>query len=147
MAGWLAEKAKTCGYQTEPELRTENAKIKKAAGPATKATNSKTRYVVKIRDFVPMAASIAAHKPGVKVPRALAPVISRVIDQRNACTEFHQAMEESPTKQTQTRTYNMATQLTSCGNQKRPCGICLLFKYTDGWFQTVTLPKSWRKCD
>jgi hypothetical protein len=96
---WLARrKAKNCGYQAEPPPKAPKSKGKPKQSRRTvskKAAASNSQYVVKIRDFVPMAASIAVHKPRIKVPRALAPMINRVVDLRRECTSFYKGSEES----------------------------------------------------
>ena len=107
VASWLASTAKACGYpadllskgswdpsQQAPAKKGGGARLKgkarkeaKAASASTetsKPTCSKSKYVVAIADFLPLAQFIAASKkPRVPVPDSFSAVINRVIDARS----------------------------------------------------------------
>jgi len=109
IADWLAEKAKSCGYEVEPPPKAPRPKrkareaAKAASATSQNAASSSTEHAVNVREFVPMAVCVASAKPRIRVPRGLSPILNRVIELRQACTDFYHGREVSPTTQTQTR--------------------------------------------
>ncbi|PNP82645.1 hypothetical protein FNYG_03876 [Fusarium nygamai] len=92
VARWLASKANHYGYKSqtaEPAQKKSTGRLKgKARKEAkSKATGTKDgtdkKYIVALKDFVPMAKFIVAHrKPTIKVPVTFFDTIGRVIDGR-----------------------------------------------------------------
>ncbi|KAG5765620.1 hypothetical protein H9Q72_006306 [Fusarium xylarioides] len=98
IASWLASTAKECGYpadllsnspspkQPAPRLKGKaRAEAKKKANLPQEATPQKEgpRYVIEIKDFVPLAECISAYKkPALSVPQAFFTTLNRVIKAR-----------------------------------------------------------------
>ncbi|KAF5595065.1 hypothetical protein FPCIR_4690 [Fusarium pseudocircinatum] len=99
IASWLASTAKECGYpadllsnslppkQPAPWLKGKaRAEAKKKANPPQEARLQREgpRYVIEIKDFVPLAECISAYKkPALSVPRAFFTTLNRVIKARS----------------------------------------------------------------
>ncbi|KAJ0382357.1 hypothetical protein COL922a_012734, partial [Colletotrichum nupharicola] len=81
VASWLASTAKACGYPAD--LLKPVGQAKKKAKHKHKNTSSK--YVVALKDFVPLAQFIAgSKKPVVDVPESFVTTINRVINVRSS---------------------------------------------------------------
>lgn len=77
VASWLATTAKACGYSAD--LFTHVGPVKR------KKHNKKDKYIVAIKDFIPLAQFIvASKKPAVAVPESLVDTINRVIRVRSS---------------------------------------------------------------
>ncbi|KAF5690474.1 hypothetical protein FDENT_3858 [Fusarium denticulatum] len=99
ITSWHASTAKECGYpadllsnslppkQPAPRLKGKaRAEAKKKAKPPQEATPQKEgpRYVIEIKDFVPVAECISVYKkPALSVPRAFFTTLNRVIKARS----------------------------------------------------------------
>ncbi|KAF4877788.1 hypothetical protein CGCSCA1_v003190 [Colletotrichum siamense] len=81
VASWLASTAKACGYPAD---------LLKPAGQAKKKAKHKhknisSKYIVALKDFVPLAQFIAgSKKPVVDVPESFVTTINRVINVRSS---------------------------------------------------------------
>ncbi|SCN72209.1 uncharacterized protein FFB20_04136 [Fusarium fujikuroi] len=99
IASWLASTAKECGYpadllsnppapkQPAPRLkgkaRAEAKKKAKVAPQESTPQNEGPRYIIEIKDFVPLAECISAYKkPALSVPRTFFSTLNRVIEAR-----------------------------------------------------------------
>lgn len=102
VASWLASTAKSCGYPADllsgsssqaptPEaskrLKGKARNQPKAAAPQSQGSASRPArpdYTIAIKDFIPLAEFLAAHKkPVVSVPLAFARTLNRVISTRS----------------------------------------------------------------
>ncbi|QGI80829.1 uncharacterized protein FFB20_04743 [Fusarium fujikuroi] len=98
VAGWLASKANHYGYksqtaepndkeaQNKPSGRLKGKAGKEAKSQATEPKDkTDQKYIVALKDYVPMAKFIAAHrKPTIPVPVTVFNTIGRVIDRRSS---------------------------------------------------------------
>lgn len=110
MAAWLASTAKACDYPGEllvskswnqqspqsgrlkgrarKEAKIAASKDKKGGNKASMTETKTSKYIVAIKDFVPLAEFIASHSSkqqhGIVIPDTLFPTLSRVITARTA---------------------------------------------------------------
>ncbi|KAG5743055.1 hypothetical protein H9Q72_013948 [Fusarium xylarioides] len=102
VAAWLASTAKACGYpadlltstaaqQSQPKgggrlkgKARKDAKKQKPAPNAAPVEPTRPKYIIAIKDFIPLAEYIfASTKPLISVPKSLAETIDRVIYMRS----------------------------------------------------------------
>ncbi|KAM7191228.1 hypothetical protein V8F20_009406 [Naviculisporaceae sp. PSN 640] len=109
IASWLAATAKARGYPLDSassnhvgdEEGTPSGRLKGKARKEAKETASKataTKYIVPIKDFIPMAKWIVSQKPAIKVPDTLSSALNKVIELRSAFTTHMQLVERNPEK-------------------------------------------------
>ncbi|CVK86194.1 uncharacterized protein FMAN_06447 [Fusarium mangiferae] len=113
IASWLASAAKECEYpadllsnspdpkQPAPRLRgktrAEAKKKAKVTPQESTPQNEGPRYIIEIKDFVPLAECISAYKkPALSVPRTFFSTLNRVIEAR---TGFSSELDASNQKQ------------------------------------------------
>ncbi|KAK9350250.1 hypothetical protein V1523DRAFT_98130 [Lipomyces doorenjongii] len=108
VASWLASTAKACGYPADllaskswdvapPKSGRLKGKARKAAQAAGTAGSRKvSKYIVALKDFLPLADFIAQYRePGVSVPDSFSTTINRLITTRS---EFGKLMDDHGAK-------------------------------------------------
>ncbi|KAF5605846.1 hypothetical protein FPANT_1095 [Fusarium pseudoanthophilum] len=118
IASWLASTAKECGYpahllsntpvsvtkqqtagagRLKGKARAEAKKRAKAAPNKPAPSKEGPRYVIEIKDFVPLAESISNYKkPALAIPQAFFSTLNRVISVRNGFSEQLLRHNEKP---------------------------------------------------
>ncbi|KAK9322283.1 hypothetical protein V1517DRAFT_140982 [Lipomyces orientalis] len=108
VASWLASTAKACGYPADllaskswdvppPKSGRLKGKARKDAQAAGTAGSRKaSKYIVALKDFLPLARFIAQYRePGVSVPDSFSTIINRLITTRS---EFGKLMDDHGAK-------------------------------------------------
>ncbi|KAK3996598.1 hypothetical protein QBC44DRAFT_377370 [Cladorrhinum sp. PSN332] len=111
VASWLVTTAKACGYtadlitnpnaatsQPAPSKRLKGKARKEAKGKpdaAAKRPSAINKYIVAVKDFIPLADFIASRQPAVSVPDSFAAALTKVITVRSA---FSAKLQEDVTK-------------------------------------------------
>ncbi|KAL8743351.1 MAG: hypothetical protein Q9184_008126, partial [Pyrenodesmia sp. 2 TL-2023] len=116
VATWLAAKSKELGYTIDDEDCQKTNSIsgrlkgkarkqeKEKENPAQGSSNpaAKPCYVVKIKDFVPLAEFLTGYtKPIIKVPVALAKALDRAIELRTQHNEYSRQSTSQDNRETQ----------------------------------------------
>ncbi|KAF5701091.1 hypothetical protein FMUND_14054 [Fusarium mundagurra] len=86
VAAWLASTAKACGYPADLLTSTsaQPSQPKGGAPSAAPVEPTRPKYIIAIKDFIPLAEYIfASTKPLISVPKSLAETIDRVIYMRS----------------------------------------------------------------
>lgn len=112
IASWLAETAGKCGwtppapdasdgstgqYAKAPKLKGRARKLareaaaaeKKNPGSAEKGDKEPPKHIIRIKDFVPMAAHIASNSSSVRIPKGFLNLIKRCIMARSSTSDWY----------------------------------------------------------
>ena len=112
IASWLAENAAKCGWTAPtdvprnggapqdakvPKLKGRARKLardaaaaeKKVPSPSEKTDPELPRHIIRIKDFVPMAACIAKHSSSIRISSGFLNLIKRCIMARNSTTDWY----------------------------------------------------------
>ena len=120
LASWLPNTAEKCGWHPPtrtaagelfshddkaPKLKGRARKLAREAAAAEKKTSSSAdhgretqKHIIRIKDFVPMAACIASNISSVQIPHGFLNLIRRCIMARSSTTDWYasNATEEGP---------------------------------------------------
>lgn len=108
IATWLANTANNNGHRvyengekTSGRKGKVKNKLKAATSPDEEAISSdkKKRYLLPLRDFIPLATFIASVKPQIRVPLFMAVTIDRVIEVRKTVTRIMGTKEDDDTEE------------------------------------------------
>lgn len=109
IATWLANTADKNGHPVHANNKESRGRLKGKARKEAKAaaatkgdatsTDKKQAYLLRLRDFVPLATFIASVKPQIQVPLFMAVTIDRVIEVRRTVTRIMGTNEDNTDEQ------------------------------------------------